>query len=163
RRDLRDTVEGLSKLQAGLRESSARLADTLSALRSLLGENRPDINRMVSNLRRASENLEEATYRIRLRPWELLKSPTGADQDAANLADTARRVELASRALLDLAERIRAIKDAGAAGPENYAERMEQLVKEIETIRERIEAKSPPTAKETFERKAGGAFFRREP
>ncbi len=163
RRDLRETMSGLSKLQADLRESSGHLTDTISTLRSLLNENRPDVNRMLSNLRRASENLEEATYRIMLKPWELLKSPTGADQDAANLAATARRVELASRALLDLAERIRAVKDAGEAGPGNYAERMEQLVREIETIRERIEAKSPPTAKETFERKAGGAFFRREP
>ena len=163
RGNVRELLSGLNDLNRDLRQSASHLTALLMSSQEFLSENRPDLRYTFISLRGAADNIEQATFRIKRRPWELLKAPSGEDQTAELLADYARRLELTSRALQDTIDELRVIKGTGGPASQQQLERIENLLKELQLIREQTQSKERTKPPAEFERKAGGEYFKREP
>ncbi len=92
----------MDKITAAVDHASTTLAGarkTMEQLEAMATTQRPILERMIANLRLASDNLKLAVVEIRRAPWRLLYQPTEKEVDTENLYSAARSFLLAADSL----------------------------------------------------------------
>ena len=120
-----DQIDGL------LSDASAALTDVRRAAGqadSILADNRPRIDRIVTNAREASESFRLATSEIRRSPWRLLYRPDKSQSEQLDLYDSARRFAEGAQELSAAADALR----VAANDPTAERQRIEELLARAE-------------------------------
>lgn len=105
----------LGKLHLGmtrLNNSLGDIAEISANGRQLLVQNRPALDRSISNLREMSEQLRLTSQELRAAPWRLLYQPSAAETKEMSLFDAARTFAEAATYLDDAAARLQAVTEA---------------------------------------------------
>jgi phospholipid/cholesterol/gamma-HCH transport system substrate-binding protein len=63
-------MKDLTELQGAIQQAR----DTLAGVQNVIGDNRPELNETVRNLRAASENIRALTETLKQRPWNLIRT-----------------------------------------------------------------------------------------
>jgi phospholipid/cholesterol/gamma-HCH transport system substrate-binding protein len=63
-----------------LKDAMQQARDVLTGMQNVLGDNRPDLNETVRNLRTASENIRAMTETLKQRPWNLIRTTHPPDR-----------------------------------------------------------------------------------
>ena len=101
-------------------------------LRSLIAQNRAKIDRTMTALRRASENLEGGVADIRAAPWRLLYKPDKKDQKNLEVYAAAREFADAAEDLEAAAASFRDTMDDPSADPEKIDQMRDDLIQKFE-------------------------------
>jgi ABC-type transporter Mla subunit MlaD len=72
--------EPLTKDLTELKSAIQQARDVLTGMQDVLGDNRPDLNETVRNLRTASENIRAMTETLKQRPWNLIRTSQPPDR-----------------------------------------------------------------------------------
>jgi ABC-type transporter Mla subunit MlaD len=100
----------VAKAQGSMGDVKATLANTrdlTGTARSVVERNQGHIDLIVANLKKASDNIEEATVEIRASPWRLFYKPAADERANLNLYDAARQFAEGANDLNDAAVALR--------------------------------------------------------
>ena len=139
--NLRDDTALLKGFLAQLDETPKKLDDGLLALRKVadevgdvVGENRSDLDAILTDLRTTVGNSANLTSEVKRRPWRLLYKPTPEEMKALELYDAAWAYNLGAaelhRSARDLAEHLEHTNGDG--------EEREALTLALERVRESL-------------------------
>jgi ABC-type transporter Mla subunit MlaD len=110
--------ETMDKITEAVDNASVTLAGartTIKELDGLVTTQRPMLERMIANLRLASDNMKLAAIEIRRAPWRLLYKPEEQEVDTENLYSSARSFLLAADSVETTVATLKRILEA--AGP----------------------------------------------
>lgn len=108
----------LGKLHAGMDSLNSGLSDVEEIVRvgrQVVVQNRPALDRTVSNFREMSEQLRLTSQELRAAPWRLFYQPTERETREMTLFDAARMFAEAATYLDDAAARLEAVIEAAPA------------------------------------------------
>jgi ABC-type transporter Mla subunit MlaD len=111
-----------------VKTTAANAKDLTAQARSIIIRNSGAIDEIVAGLKRASDNIDNATVEIRASPWRLLYKPTPDEMANLNLYDAARQFAQGANNVNDAAVALRdALKD-GQADPAKVQKLYDNLI-----------------------------------
>ncbi|MGA2230744.1 MAG: MlaD family protein [Tepidisphaeraceae bacterium] len=104
---LNDTVARAQGAVDDVRATAANAKDITETARSVILRNQSRIDEIVAGIKKASDNIDQATVEIRSSPWRLLYKPTADEMANLNLYDAAREFADGANNLSDAAAALR--------------------------------------------------------
>ena len=132
--DFPQLVKNAKDLAARLKLSADKLDVVLSTGDRLLQESYPDMRRLILSLRMGAENFQEATDKIKRKPWLVINKPE-KESEFDKAQDTARRLEIATKRFLELNTELQAVRRGMPAAPnKTQLEKLDFLIQELNIL-----------------------------
>jgi ABC-type transporter Mla subunit MlaD len=133
----------VARAQHSMEDVKAALINTrelTATARSVVQRNQGHIDLIVANLKKASDNIEEATVEIRASPWRLFYKPAADERANLNLYDAARQFAEGANDLNDAAVALRDTLKDPAADPATVQKLYDKLNDQFDKFHEAEES-----------------------
>jgi ABC-type transporter Mla subunit MlaD len=125
---LNNTVARAQGAVDDVRITAANAKDITTTARSVILRNQTRIDEIVAGVKKASDNIDQATVEIRSSPWRLLYKPTPDEMANLNLYDAAREFADGADSLSDAAGALRDELKDPQADPAKIAKMYDNLM-----------------------------------